>query len=120
MAPPTIKIDWDKVQTMCRIHCTGEEIASVLGCSYDTFARRVKADFGISCAEYIKEKSGTGSASLRRLQFKAAEAGNSTMLIWLGKQYLGQKDKMDYSSEDGTMSPKGFNDFYSDDKEADS
>ena len=105
---------------MCRIHCTGEEIASVLGCSYDTFARRVKADFGISCAEYIKEKAGKGRASLRRLQFKSAEGGNTTMLIWLGKQHLGQKDKTDFSSEDGTMTPKGFNDFYDEPEEADS
>lgn len=27
------------------------------------------------------------------MQFKAAEGGNATMLIWLGKQYLGQSDK---------------------------
>jgi hypothetical protein len=29
---------------------------------------------------------------LRRLQWKGAEAGNPTMLIWLGKQMLGQRD----------------------------
>ena len=33
-----------------------------------------------------------GRASLRRMQFKAAEQGNATMQIWLGKQYLDQKD----------------------------
>ena len=27
------------------------------------------------------------------MQFKAAEDGNVTMLIWLGKQFLGQKDQ---------------------------
>jgi hypothetical protein len=27
------------------------------------------------------------------MQFKAAEGGNATMLIWLGKQYLDQSDK---------------------------
>lgn len=31
-------------------------------------------------------------ASLRRQQIKQALAGDATMLIWLGKQYLGQKD----------------------------
>jgi hypothetical protein len=34
-----------------------------------------------------------GRASLRRLQYKAAENGNPTMQIWLGKQWLGQKDR---------------------------
>ncbi len=32
-------------------------------------------------------------ASLRRQQIKQALAGDATMLIWLGKQYLGQKDQ---------------------------
>jgi hypothetical protein len=27
------------------------------------------------------------------MQWQAAEKGNSTMLVWLGKQYLNQKDK---------------------------
>lgn len=36
----------------------------------------------------------TGLASLRRQQFKMAET-NATMQIWLGKQYLEQRDKLD-------------------------
>ncbi len=35
--------------------------------------------------------------SLRRLQWKAAKENNVTMLIWLGKQYLGQTDKQEVS-----------------------
>jgi hypothetical protein len=27
------------------------------------------------------------------MQYTAANNGNPTMMIWLGKQYLGQKDK---------------------------
>jgi hypothetical protein len=27
------------------------------------------------------------------MQWKTAEAGNPTMQIWMGKQYLGQQDK---------------------------
>ena len=37
-----------------------------------------------------------GKASLRSAQFKAALAGNATMLIWMGKQLLGQRDKLDH------------------------
>jgi hypothetical protein len=33
--------------------------------------------------------------SLRRLQAKKAAEGNVTMLIWLGKQYLGQSDRQE-------------------------
>jgi hypothetical protein len=31
--------------------------------------------------------------SLRRAQWKSAEGGNVTMQIWLGKQWLGQKEQ---------------------------
>jgi hypothetical protein len=29
------------------------------------------------------------------------EDGNSTMLVWLGKQYLGQRDKNELTGADG-------------------
>lgn len=35
-----------------------------------------------------------GRMSLRRKQWQAVENGNTTMLVWLGKQYLRQKDKV--------------------------
>ena len=36
-----------------------------------------------------------GKANLRRLQMIQAERGNPTMLIWLGKQLLGQRDNIE-------------------------
>lgn len=84
---------WSMIDNMCRIQCTGEEIASVLGCDYDTFAARVVEKTGAKCSEYIKQRAMSGNASLRREQFELAKKGNPTMLIWLGKQYLGQKDQ---------------------------
>ena len=41
--------------------------------------------------------------SLRRQQFKSAEAGNVTMQIWLGKQYLGQTDKVEENNINVTL-----------------
>ncbi|HLC04806.1 MAG TPA: hypothetical protein VJK02_17360 [Anaerolineales bacterium] len=35
--------------------------------------------------------------SLRRLQLAKAKRGNVVMLIWLGKQFLGQSDKREVS-----------------------
>ena len=88
-----IVIDWPKVDAMCQIQCTGEEIASVLGISYDTLERACKREKEKGCAEYIAEKKQGGKASLRRRQWQAAQDGNPTMLIWLGKQYLDQSDR---------------------------
>lgn len=102
---PLIEIDWGSVDKMCLIQCTGEEIASVLNISYDTLERACKRDKKENFADYIAQKKEGGKASLRRKQWKLVESGNATMCIWLGKQYLGQKDKQDFSSEDGSMTP---------------
>lgn len=42
----------------------------------------------------MSKKRAGGKASLRRMQWKSAEDGNTTMLIWLGKNILGQTDKV--------------------------
>ena len=84
--------EWDSVKYMCMIHCTGEEIAGVLQMDYDTLNRNCKDKFGIPISEYIKSNQSNGKMSLRRAQWKAAESGNVSMLIWLGKQWLGQRE----------------------------
>lgn len=89
--------DWKSVDYMCMIHCTGEEIAGVLGMDYDTLNRNCKEQKECSISEYIKQHQNGGKMSLRRAQWKAAENGNVTMLIWLGKQWLGQTDKQEVS-----------------------
>ena len=107
MARPKIEIDSDMVKKLCAIQCTGQEIADVLDVSYDTLERRVKEAYQISFADYIKRHSANGKMSLRRKQHEVAMNGNTTMLVWLGKQYLGQTDKqvVDNTSSDGSMSP---------------
>jgi len=92
---PRKEVDWDKVEKMCAIACTGEEIAQILSISYDTLMRRVKEKFGISFADYYNQKSAMGKMSLRRKQFDlAVNKGDRVMLIWLGKQRLGQADQV--------------------------
>jgi hypothetical protein len=51
---------------------------------------RLSNDAGFSGA--YEKGLENGKSSLRRLQWKAALGGNITMQIWLGKQYLGQRD----------------------------
>lgn len=84
---------WRQVDGMCAIQCTALEICGVMGVSQDTLERMVKDEYGITFAEFYQERSSKGKMSLRRLQWKSAEAGNVTMQIFLGKQMLGQKEK---------------------------
>lgn len=85
MARPRLSIDPAQVEELAAIMCTQAEMATVLGCSVKTLERR----FGRA----IEKGKARAATSLRRKQWQLAEKGNVTMLIWLGKQYLGQRDR---------------------------
>lgn len=95
---PKTAIDWGTLDKLCAIQCTQEEIAAITDTSVDTYDRACKREHKLSFAEYMKNKSAAGKMSLRRQQYQAAESGNVTMQIWLGKQYLGQSDKTQVES----------------------
>ena len=86
MARPKKTIDYELVEKLASIQCTQEEIANFLGLSVRTLQR--DEEF---CHIY-KKGMENGKMSLRRIQFRIAEKGNAAMAIFLGKQYLGQKD----------------------------
>lgn len=83
-------IDYEAVKRMAAIMATDEEIAAFLGCSVDTLYRR-----GDLYQKAKEEGRVNGMINLRNYQMQAAKAKNPTMLIWLGKQYLGQKDRQE-------------------------
>jgi hypothetical protein len=95
MGRPKKKIDKDLVKRLAVIHCTNEEIASICKCSKDTIERRFAA--------IIKKGRDNGKMSLRRWQYEAAQKGNTVMLIWLGKQLLGQKDQFNATPIEANM-----------------
>ena len=88
------KINKQQFEALCAIQCTQEEICSVLNCNTDTLNSWCKNKYGKNFSEIFKEKRQGGKASLRRMQWKLAEK-NATMGIWLGKQYLEQKDNVE-------------------------
>jgi hypothetical protein len=90
---PRIQIDWKKFDDLCADQCTLREIASAFDCSEDTIERAVKRTYKVNFAEYFSLKRCRGFISLRRKQMELALSGDKTMLIWLGKQYLGQAEK---------------------------
>lgn len=91
---PRKLIDWEVFDKLCGFQCTIQEIASWFDMSVDSVERRILENFGMKFAEVAEEKRGKGRVSLRRAQFQAALAGNTALLIWLGKQYLGQTEKI--------------------------
>jgi hypothetical protein len=93
------KIDFEQVKHCCEIHCTLEETAAVLGISEKTLRSKIETEYKLTFAEFYAQHQGKGKASLRRVQWQVAQDGSVPMLIWLGKQYLGQADKIDTKSE---------------------
>ena len=82
---PKIQLDYEMIKKLAYIQCTQEEIANFLDVSVRTLQR--DEEF---CRLYEKGMN-EGKSSLRRIQFKLAEK-NTAMAIWLGKQYLGQRE----------------------------
>ena len=86
---PKKEIDYELAGKLAAIQCTQEEIADILDISRQTLLKDEQFLY------IFRTKKETGKSSLRRMQWKTAEAGNPTMQIWLGKQYLGQSDKQE-------------------------
>ncbi len=84
-----IDIDPVEIERLASIGATIEEMAIVLGCSDRTLYRR-------KFVSAIKKGTALRKISLRRAQYKSAiDQNNVTMQIWLGKQDLGQTDKIE-------------------------
>ena len=104
MARPRKEIDSEQFEKLCALQCTLSEIANWFGCSEDTIENWCKRTYTdengqpIGFSEAYKNYSVDGKISLRRFQFKLAEK-NTSMAIWLGKQWLGQRDNLDMSVE---------------------
>ena len=83
---PKKELNLALAEKLAAVMCTQEEIAGILDVSVDTLQRNPEF-----CGIYKKAQE-TAKMSLRRSQYKKALGGDTTMLIWLGKVYLGQKE----------------------------
>ena len=83
---PELDLNPNMVIGLARMECTVYEIAGALGCSSKTLQKE-------KWKELIHQGRMQGNVSLRKKQYDLALKGNVTMLIWLGKNRLGQKDQ---------------------------
>ena len=92
MARPRKEIDQKQFENLCGLQCTLEEICGWFDVCTDTLETWCKRTYNRGFSEVFAQKRGAGKISLRRSQWRLAEK-NANMAIWLGKQYLGQKDQ---------------------------
>jgi hypothetical protein len=95
MSRKPVPIDLDELEKLAAMHCTEAEVAAWFSkpgqtISQSAMSRRLKRE---PLKTVWAQGWAKGAISLRRQQKQRADAGDKTMLIWLGKQWLGQADK---------------------------
>jgi len=80
-----------QVEKLASFGLTNKEIADALGYDENTLKRNFEI-FLIKGKANLKQR-------LKNKQIQVALGGNVSMLIWLGKQYLDQKDRMEESGD---------------------
>lgn len=80
-----------QVEKLASYGLTNKEIAEALGYDDSTLKRKFE--------NFLTKGKANLKQRLKRKQIDVALGGNVSMLIWLGKQYLGQADKLDENGE---------------------
>ena len=84
-----IELDLAQVEQLCTLGCSDAEIAAVFNVSVRTVESRKKEG---RFADAMERGRAKARINIRRHQWKLLEAGSAPMAIWLGKQYLNQRD----------------------------
>ena len=90
MAKKEIPIE-KQVEKLASYGLTNKEIAEALGYDDTTLKRKFE--------NFLTKGKANLRQRFKKKQLDGALGGNVSMLIWLGKQYLGQSDKLDENGE---------------------
>jgi len=97
---PVFELPLKEFKDLCKLHCTLIEIAGWYDVEPETIERALKRQLNMNYQEAFKKYSAAGKISLRRAQWlQATDKMNISMLIWLGKQYLDQRDHVEHSGD---------------------
>ena len=106
---PRKEIDKRTFENLCAIQSTITEMCAVFECDDMTLNHWCRREYGATFSEIFKEKRCKGFISLRRAQFqKAIEEKNTAMLIFLGKNWLGQSDRQEVKLDSPLQVSSGY------------
>jgi hypothetical protein len=97
---PPLDIDAEHVRKLAELGLNNVDIAGFFGCDESTIRKRFP--------EYLSKGRIDRRIVLHTGQYQAAKDGNIAMLIWLGKQELGQSEKSE-SKISGVRGPVEIN-----------
>src|SRR5271170_8447912 len=100
---PKAKMTVEEVENLSRLNCTMDELAAYFGVDVRTVQLRAQKE--PKFREAIEHGQAIGRLSIRRHQIRLLEQGNPAISIWLGKQLLGQRDRLEaeVTMKDGDM-----------------
>ena len=90
--PKQYDIKPEEITKLSSYGCTNLEIADFYGCD-ESLIRK-------SYSEFLTKGRADMKIKLRKLQWKSADKGNVTMQIFLGKNILGQQDRLETTELD--------------------
>lgn len=89
---PEKPIDWELVDKLLEAGCSGPEISPYFNIHSDTLYRRTEDRYGMNFTTYSAILYEKGNAALRKAQYDKAYGGDNTMMVWLGKNRLKQRE----------------------------
>ena len=105
--PSKAILNLEQLGELCHMHCTETEIEAVCLCDEYTLEKFVKENGYESFREFYDKHAADGKSSLRRRQYQKAMyggedgKGDASMLKWLGKQWLNQREMNSINLEEG-------------------
>lgn len=85
---------WKEFENLCALQCTKIEITEWFNIDDKTLENLLVEHYKKGFSEIFAQKRTKGLISLRRRQFQLAET-NPALAIFLGKNYLSQRDKQE-------------------------
>ena len=102
-AKESAKIDAAELEKLMKLQPSEQEAADWFDVTIKTLQRFINKHYKCSFVQ-LRDKSFTKTRiAIKRAQIDKALKGDNVMLIWCGKQYLGQRDKtsQEISGPDG-------------------
>ena len=108
MGRPRKEIDWTQLDSLVMLNasltfCAERQLLKwgeqpnfkTIKAAMEIIERRIEENYRITFTEYKEQRKDPVRMKLLQKQIDIALNGNVTMLIWLGKQMMGQSDKID-------------------------
>jgi len=95
-------IDWTRVKQLLRAQCSGRSIAAVIGVHEATLYEKTKIEQGCDWREYSRRVKSEGLDLLKAKMYEVAMSGDTQMLKFLAKNYMGWSENTRINVE-GTL-----------------